>query len=67
MKTGDRVTRKQFFDDGTWHREGDACLKNSPLRHGAIVGVRSEYEVLWDDGNRQAYLEHGIQREESHE
>lgn len=26
MNVGDRVSREVYMDDGTWQREGDACL-----------------------------------------
>lgn len=75
FRVGDRVTRELFMDDGTWSREGDACLDRSPLRHGEVVrsygepdtgyGANPElYEVRWDDGTtRQGYLPHGLEFE----
>jgi hypothetical protein len=63
---GDRVTRPQYLDDGTWAQQGDACLADSPRRHGTVTKVYAEprhrcgalwlgpypelYQVLWDDG-----------------
>ena len=67
-KQGDRVVRHVFLDDGTWRREGDTCLKESPLKHGMVYGrgpLRDdEVFVVWDDGTQGAYLNHGL-REES--
>lgn len=39
---GDRVTREMFMDDGTWTREGDRCLGQSPLKHGEVVEITDE-------------------------
>lgn len=68
-KIGDRVTREVFADDGTWAREGDECLKRSPLRHGTVVARhrsrrRWQFSVRWDDGSvGSGYLIHGIDAE----
>lgn len=66
-KQGDRVTRLVFLDDSTWIKKGDACLKESPLKHG-VVYRRSylrddEVLVAWDDGVQGSYLDHGLQKE----
>lgn len=64
---GARVTRPIYLDDGTWTREGDACLPG-PLKHGAVE-LREKYgddmlfHVLWDDGSRGRYFWHGIDAE----
>jgi hypothetical protein len=69
-KIGDRVTRLQFMDDGTWDRLGDKCLPESPLKHGTVVNnvvrgaSRNCIEVLFDDGTKGKYLEHGVEREQ---
>ncbi len=62
LKVGTRVIREVFLDDGTWHREGDSCLKRSPIRLGTIEKIYDEYyDVCWDDiGLRKRYLAHGI-------
>ena len=67
-KIGDRVTRPVVLDNGEWYRKGDACLKDSPLRHGEVVKVYCEgsaecIDVLWDSGDKKTYLPHGIARE----
>ena len=55
------------MDDGTWRREGDACLPRSPLRHGEVLRrstVRDdEVVVRFDDGEERRYLDHGLQEE----
>lgn len=43
---GDRVSRLTYMDDGTWAREGDSCLVNSPKRHGIVVRINIETESL---------------------
>lgn len=68
-KRGDRVTRQIFMDDGTWQKEGDKCLENSPLKHG-IVWMRTdrredEVIVLWDDESTGYYLDHGLQKDDT--
>lgn len=61
---GARVTRPIFLDDGTWMREGDACLPRSPLRRGLVIKAhREEITVRWDDGREQVLLSHGADRE----
>lgn len=66
---GNRVTRIVFLDDGTWRREGDKCLKHSPLRHGTVVrrstSRNDEAFVLFDDGETLSYLDHGLDAESS--
>jgi hypothetical protein len=68
-KVGDRVTRLQYMDDGTWSRLGDKCLPESPLKHGTVIQSvtkntsRDAVTVLFDDGTERTYLEHGIERE----
>lgn len=66
---GDRVTREIYMDDGTWAREGDACLPG-PLKCGVITAKewnhemrRYEFRVRWDDGSMSCVLAHGIDRE----
>lgn len=65
---GERVTRKTFMDDGTWLDKGDACLANSPLKHGVVVRRLPELHdglvlVKWDDGSEGKYLDHGVNPE----
>lgn len=71
-KLGDRVTREIYMDDGTWVREGDECLKRSPLKHGEVIAIDKSclngpveefVHVRWDDGTVAIYLPHGIDRE----
>jgi hypothetical protein len=53
-----------FLDDGTWDREGDSCLKRSPLRHGVVTSRSTnrddEVNVCFDDGTTGRYLDHGL-------
>lgn len=70
-KVGDRVTRMLFMDDGTWHKNGDECLKHSPLKHGQVIITdanvsRDAVIVRFDDGSVGMYLDHGIEREVEH-
>lgn len=62
---GDRVTREWFLDDGTWAKEGDSCLPNSPLMHGVIAFVDGHSVwVRWDhETGGTRYLNHGISKE----
>ena len=64
---GNRVTRKTYSDDGTWAREGDDCLADSPLRHGIVIARSTERDdelsVRWDDGMVSRYLDHGVDAE----
>lgn len=63
-KIGDGVTRQKYRDDGTWAKQGDFCLVNSPLRNGTIAmitsGIPTYYMVDWNDGTSGNYLTHGI-------
>ena len=65
---GDRVTRQVYADDGTWCREGDACLSDSPLYHGVVVrrsGNRDDEVVVVYDGAKteRYFLDHGLEAE----
>jgi hypothetical protein len=66
---GDRVTRMVFFDDGTWEREGDKCLSQSPLRRGVVthrsVERTDEVWVKFDDGGKDRFLDHGLNADTS--
>lgn len=68
-KKGDRVTRPKVMDDGTWKKEGDACLKKSPLLFGVVVdimicGSEYKYKVRWDESKEEKwYLAHGLDKE----
>ncbi len=70
---GDRVERELFMDDGTWDRQGDSCLRRSPMRTGVVdeieidrpgyCGPNDVVHVLWDDGSSGIYFEHGLRSE----
>jgi len=63
---GDRVARQLFMEDGTWTREGDSCLPDSPITLGRVVNAEwlsgsYFYTVHWDDfGVKHGYLDHGL-------
>ncbi len=63
-QVGDRVYRLTFMDDGTWAREGDRCLDRSPKKFGTVISRSQnrddEVEVLFDDGMRRRFLDHGL-------
>ena len=65
---GDRVTREQYLDDGTWLARGDECLCDSPLMTGSVTSVKDDggiqvATVKWDCGGICQYYEHGIDPE----
>lgn len=65
---GDRVTRTVYSDDGTWQREGDACLPFSPRYHGVVIGRSGERDdevLVVFDGTTHAkrFLDHGLDAE----
>ena len=65
---GDRVTRTVYSDDGTWNREGDACLPFSPRYHGVVIRRSDEREdevFVVFDGTTHAkrFLDHGLDAE----
>lgn len=63
MKIRDKVYREVYMDDGTWNKEGDKCLPNSPLKYGRIIGYEPSlklYEVIWENGKTGKYYLHGI-------
>lgn len=62
---GDRVTRKVYMDDGTWQREGDACLPYSPKYVGSVIrrsDDRDDEVVVVFDGTtaEKRFLDHGL-------
>jgi hypothetical protein len=61
---GDRVGRKTVFEDNTWNKCGDVCLKDSPLKYGTVVIVGhtrpDDVVVRFDDGEQKTFLDHGI-------
>ena len=66
---GDRVTRTVYSDDGTWQREGDACLPYSPLYRGVVVRRstdRDDEVVVVFDGTttERCFLDHGLHVED---
>jgi hypothetical protein len=55
------------MDDGTWNREGDACLPGL-LKEGSVIDSWREgegpfddhFRVRWDDGTEGTYFQHGL-------
>lgn len=67
-QVGDRVTRTVYSDDGTWQREGDACLPFSPKYHGVVIRRaedRDDEVIVVFDGTRSGkrFLDHGLDNE----